>query len=108
MSGGGFKSFFENPSTNNFIVSTNLNFGIWKWFESYLDLGVLKDSGQKSRYFYGTGIRLNLLPDFFELYFPVSSNNGFELTHRNYSKKIRVIVSYNLESLGRLFSRRWL
>lgn len=108
MAGGGFKSFFENPSTNNFIVSTNLNFGIWKWFESYLDLGILKDKDKKSRYFYGTGIRLNLLPDFFELYFPVSSNNGFELSQKSYSKKIRFIVTYNLESLGKLFSRRWL
>lgn len=108
MAGGGFKSFFENPSTNNFILSSNLNFGIWKWFESYLDLGLLKNSNEKSRYFYGTGIRLNLVPDFFELYFPVSSSNGFELSQKNYSKKIRFIVSYNLESLGKLFSRRWL
>ena len=108
MAGGGFKSFFENPSTNNFILSTNLNFGIWKWFESYLDLGILKDNDEKSRYFYGTGIRLNILPDFFELYFPVSSNNGFELSQENYSSKIRFIVSYNLESLGKLFTRRWL
>ena len=108
MAGGGFKSFFDNPSTNNFILATNLNFGIWKWFESYLDLGMLKDRNEKSRYFYGTGIRLNLLPDFFELYFPVSSNKGFELSQNNYSKKIRFIISYNLESLGNLFSRRWL
>ena len=108
MAGGGFKSFFENPSTNNFILSTNLNFGIWKWFESYLDLGILKDKEEKSRYFYGTGIRLNILPDFFELYFPVSSNNGFELSQENYSNKIRFIVSYNLESLSKLFTRRWL
>ena len=108
MAGGGFKSFFENPSTNNFILSTNLNFGIWKWFESYLDIGILKDKDEKSRYFYGTGIRLNILPDFFELYFPVSSNNGFELSQANYSSKIRFIVSYNLESLGQLFTRRWL
>ena len=108
MAGGGFKSFFENPSTNNFILSTNLNFGIWKWFESYLDLGILKDKNEKSRYFYGTGVRLNILPDFFELYFPVSSNNGFELSQENYSSKIRFIVSYNLESLSKLFTRRWL
>lgn len=108
MSGGGFKSFFEDPSSNNFMFTTNLNIGLWKWFEGYLDIGSLKNKGEKSRYFYGTGIRLNLLPDFFELYFPVSSTNGFELNDNNYYKKIRFIVSYNLESLGNLFSRRWL
>ena len=108
MSGGGFKSFFEDPSSNNFMFTTNLNIGIWKWFEGYLDIGTLKNKGEESRYFYGTGLRLNLLPDFFELYFPVSSTNGFELNDNNYHKKIRFIVSYNLESLGNLFSRRWL
>ena len=108
MAGGGFKSFFDNPTTDNFMLTTNLNIGLWKWIEGYLDLGMLKDKGEKSRYFYGTGLRLNLLPDFFELYFPISSSNGFELSQKSYSNKIRFIVSYNLESLGNLFSRRWL
>ena len=108
MAGGGFKSFFDNPTTDNFMLTTNLNIGLWKWIEGYLDLGMLKDNGKKSRHFYGTGLRLNLLPDFFELYFPISSSNGFELSQKSYSNKIRFIVSYNLESLGNLFSRRWL
>ena len=108
MAGGGFKSFFEEPTTNNFMLTTNLNIGIWKWIEGYLDLGMLKDDIGESRYFYGSGIRLNLLPDFFELYFPVSSSNGFELDDYRYYSNIRFIVSYNLESLGKLFSRRWL
>ena len=108
MAGGGFKSFFDNPTTDNFMLSTNLNIGLWKWIEGYLDIGTLKDKGEKPRYFYGTGLRLNLLPDFFELYFPISSSNGFELSQENYSNKIRFIVSYNLESLSKLFTRRWL
>ena len=108
MAGGGYKSFFNDPTTNNFILTSNLNVGIWKWIEGYLDIGILKDSGEDSRYYYGTGLRLNLLPDFFELYFPISSSNGFELNDFRYNNKIRFIVSYNLESLSRLFSRRWL
>ena len=108
MAGGGFKSFFDNPTTDNFMLTTNLNIGLWKWIEGYIDIGTLKDKGEKPRYFYGTGLRLNLLPDFFELYFPISSSNGFELSQENYSNKIRFIVSYNLESLSKLFTRRWL
>ena len=108
MAGGGFKSFFDNPTTDNFMLTTNLNIGLWKWIEGYLDLGTLKDKGEKPRYFYGTGLRLNLLPDFFELYFPISSSNGFELSQEDYSNKIRFIISYNLESLSKLFTRRWL
>lgn len=108
MAGGGFKSFFEDPTSNNFMLTTNLNIGIWKWLEGYLDLGILKNKKEESRYFYGTGLRLNLLPDFFELYFPISSTNGFEIGENGYDKKIRFIISYNLESIGNLFSRRWL
>ena len=108
MAGGGFKSFFEDPTTNNFMLASNLYLGIWKWIEGYLDLGTLKNKNEDPRYFYGTGIRLNLLPDFFELYFPISSSNGFELNDYRYYNNIRFIVSYNLESLGKLFSRRWL
>ena len=108
MAGGGFKSFFEDPTTNNFMLASNLYLGIWKWIEGYLDLGTLKNKNENPRYFYGTGIRLNLLPDFFELYFPISSSNGFELNDYRYYNNIRFIVSYNLESLGKLFSRRWL
>ena len=52
------------------MLTSNLNIGIWKWIEGYLDLGTLKNKNEDPRYFYGTGIRLNLLPDFFELYFP--------------------------------------
>ena len=47
------------------------------WTEGYLDLGILKDKNHEKREFYGTGIKLNLLPDFFELYFPISSSNGY-------------------------------
>ena len=43
MAGGGFKSFFEEPTTNNFMLTTNLNIGIWKWIEGYLDTGVYSE-----------------------------------------------------------------
>ena len=108
MAGGGFKSFFEDPTSNNFMLTSNLNIGLWKWLEGYLDLGILKNKDQESRYFYGTGLRLNLLPDFFELYFPLTSTNGIEVSDNSYHEKIRFIISYNLESIGNLFSRRWL
>ena len=108
ISGGGFKSFFNNANTNNLIVTSNINIGIWKWFEAYSDFGLIKNFDESSRFFYGSGIRLNILPDFFELYFPIHTSNGFEINDYRYNNKIRFIVSYSLESLGKLFSRRWL
>lgn len=107
MAGGGFKSIFENPSSNDLMISTNINIGLWKWFEGYLDLGILKDKNQKTRDFYGTGIKLNLLPDFFELYFPISSTNGIEIDDYRYYNKIRFVLSYEVNSLINLFSRKW-
>ena len=44
------------------MLTSNLYLGIWKWIEGYLDLGTLKNKNEDPRYFYGTGIRLNLLP----------------------------------------------
>ena len=107
MAGGGFKSIFENPKSNDLMIATNINLGIWKWFEGYLDLGILKDKNQKKREFYGTGIKLNLLPDFFELYFPISSSNGLEINDYRYYNKIRFVLSYEVDSLINLFSRKW-
>ena len=107
MAGGGFKSIFENPKSDDLMIATNINIGIWKWFEGYLDLGILKDKNQKKREFYGTGIKLNLLPDFFELYFPISSSNGLEIDDYRYYNKIRFVLSYEVDSLINLFSRKW-
>ena len=107
MAGGGFKSIFENPKSNDLMIATNINIGLWKWFEGYLDLGILKDKDQKTRDFYGTGIKLNLLPDFFELYFPISSSNGIEIDDYRYYNKIRFVLSYEVDSLINLFSRKW-
>ncbi len=107
MAGGGFKSIFENPKSDNLMIATNINIGIWKWFEGYLDLGILKDKNQKKREFYGTGVKLNLLPDFFELYFPISSSNGLEIDDYRYYNKIRFVLSYEVDSLINLFSRKW-
>lgn len=107
MAGGGFKSIFENQKSDDLMIATNINIGIWKWFEGYLDLGILKDKNQKKREFYGTGIKLNLLPDFFELYFPISSSNGLEINDYRYYNKIRFVLSYEVDSLINLFSRKW-
>ena len=69
--------------------------------------GILKDKNQKKREFYGTGIKHNLLPDFFELYFPISSSNGLEINDYRYYNKIRFVLSYEVDSLINLFSRKW-
>jgi hypothetical protein len=104
---GGFKSKLVNPNANQWITTANGSFNIWNWIEVYSDLGFIKNKQQDARFVYDSGIRLNLVTDYFELYFPVYSNNGWEVSQPNYSEKIRFIVAFSPQSLTGLFTRKW-
>lgn len=104
---GGFKSKLAVPLVNQWLVSTNLGINIWNWFDVYGDIGVVKNSYQKERILYDSGVRLNLVPGYFELFFPVNSSNGWEINQPNYSQKIRFIITLNPQTLARLYTRKW-
>lgn len=104
---GGFKSKLVNPNANQWITTANGSFNIWNWIEVYSDLGFIKNKQQEARFVYDSGIRLNLVTDYFELYFPVYSNNGWEVSQPKYSEKIRFIVAFSPQSLTGLFTRKW-
>jgi hypothetical protein len=105
---GGFKSKLSTPFANKWITTLNASFNIWNWIEAYGDLGFLKNTHQKEQFVYDSGIRLNLVPDYFELYFPVYSNNGWEIAQHNYNEKIRFVVTFSPKTLINLFTRKWL
>lgn len=104
---GGFKSKFEDPYANNWMITTNASFNIWKWVELYGDIGWLKSKREPGRFVYDSGIRLNLVTDYFELYFPLYSNNGWEIAQPRYDQKIRFIVTLQPKTLVKLFTRKW-
>lgn len=104
---GGFKSILTRRFANQFMTTFNAGFNIWNWIEVYGDAGLIKDKGNPAQFVYDSGIRLNLVTDYFELYFPVQSSNGFELRKPNYTEKIRFIVTLNPSTLIRLFTRKW-
>ena len=104
---GGFKSQLENPFANDWMVTGNASFNLWRWIEVYGDLGFLRNRGSDARFVYDAGIRLNLVTDYFELYFPFYSNNGWEITAPNYSQRIRFIVTLSPRTLTGLFTRKW-
>ena len=104
---GGFKSKLNNPFSNKFLTTVNASFNIWNWVEIYGDVGLLQNKSAKARFLYDSGIRLNLVPDYFELYFPIQSSNGFELGQKNYQEKIRFVVAFNTNTLLGLFTRKW-
>lgn len=104
---GGFKSKIISSSANEWITSTNMSFNVWNWIEVYGDLGFVKNRYTRPEFIYDNGIRLNLVADYFELYFPVYSNLGWEISQNNYSEKIRFVITLSPKTLMNLFTRKW-
>lgn len=106
---GGFKSFLDERYrfSNNWLTTVNASFNLWKWIELYGDAGLVKNNGLKEKFVYDSGVRLNLVTDYFELYFPLYSNNGWEISQPNYGEKIRFIITVSPKTLTGLFTRKW-
>lgn len=104
---GGFKSQLDTPFANQFIGTVNTSYSIWKYVFVYADAGVVKSRDRALAGVYDTGLRLNLLQDFFEIYMPVYSSNGWEIGQGDYDQRLRFILTLDLRTLTGLFSRRW-
>ncbi|MFY7810346.1 MAG: aminopeptidase [Flavobacterium sp.] len=104
---GGFKSRFDTRFANQWISSINTSATIWNWIEVYADFGLVKNKGIKPEFIYNSGIKLNFLPDYFELYFPIHTNYGWEVNQPNYDEKIRFVITLSAKTLTGLFTRKW-
>jgi len=104
---GGFKSYLTNSSANQWVFATNASTNIWKWIEVYGDLAWTKNKATKTKFFYDSGIRLNLVNGHFEAYFPLYSSNGFEPKHAHYSSKIRLVYTTDIKRLFNFYKRSW-
>ncbi|WP_310283689.1 aminopeptidase [Flavobacterium piscis] len=107
MAEGGFKSKLNPSYTNQWITTLNASYSLWNWIEVYGDIGFLKSKHQNENFVYDSGVRLNLVPDYFELYFPVYSNNGWEVSQNKYNEKIRFVITLSPKTLINLFTRKW-
>ncbi|MDD5150193.1 MAG: aminopeptidase [Flavobacterium sp.] len=104
---GGFKSKLSTPYSNQWITTLNGSYTIWNWIDVYGDIGFVKNKQQNGKFVFDAGIRMSLLTDYFELYFPLYSNNGWEIAQNNYNEKIRFIVTLDPNRLIKLFTRKW-
>lgn len=104
---GGFKSQLEPEFANQWITTLNGSTNIWNWIYAYGDVGLIKNRFDNPKFVYDSGVRVSLVADYFELFFPVYSNLGWEIAQPNYDQKIRFIVSLSLNTIIRLFTRRW-
>lgn len=104
---GGFKSRIDTRLANKWLTTLNSSYSIWNWVEFYGDVGLVKNENIDIEFIYETGIRLNLLTDYFEIYMPIHSNNGFEVSQENYLSRMRFMFTLNPNSLISLFTRKW-
>lgn len=104
---GGFKSILDTRFANQWLTTINAEASIWNWIFAYGDAGYIKNSGSSAQFVWDSGIKLSLVADYFELYFPVASTNGFEMGQNNYGEKIRFKVTLSPKTLLGLFTRRW-
>ena len=94
---GGFKSIFDDPYANEWMLTTNASIGVWRFVELYADAGFLKNRDESARFKYDTGVRLNFIHNFLEVYFPLQSSLGFEPGFSDYASRIRFVLTIDIE-----------
>lgn len=104
---GGFKSQLQPEFANQWLTTVNASTNIWNWIYAYGDVGIVKNRGNSGELLFDSGIRVSLVQDYFELFFPVYSSIGWEVGAEDYDQRIRFIVALDLNTLIRLFTRRW-
>ncbi|MDP2685653.1 MAG: metalloprotease [Aequorivita sp.] len=104
---GGFKSQLEPAYANSWMTTVNASTNIWKWIYAYGDVGLVHNKARGTNTVFDSGIRLSLVADYFELYFPIYSSLGFEPNLPHYDEKVRFIVTLSPKTLLGLFTRRW-
>ncbi|SEH27878.1 hypothetical protein SAMN05421593_0528 [Chryseobacterium culicis] len=106
LADGGFKSFLPG-TVNQWITSANVDSSIWKIFHVYADAGVYKNKDLPAKFIWDTGVKVRIIPDFLEVYFPIQSSLGFEPSFKDYGKRIRYTLILNLGSIINAARRGW-
>ncbi len=104
---GGIKSIVKPQFSNDWIMSLNSFTTLWKWIEAYGDLALIKNKYRPTEAVYSTGIRLNLVEDYFEVYLPFYSSLGWEINERDYKTNIRFQLTLSPSVLSKLLTRKW-
>lgn len=104
---GGFKSQLEPAYANSWMATVNASTNIWRWIYAYADVGLVSNKKRGTNAVFDSGVRVSLVADYFELYFPIYSNLGFEPNLPHYDEKVRFIITLSPKTLLGLFTRRW-
>jgi len=102
---GGFKSVLPTRFANQYMFAFNSSFGLWRWIELYNDVAFLKNKNNPLYFGYNNGIRFNFIHNILEVYFPLYSNNGWEMSQKRYPQKIRFTLTADINSIYNFFRR---
>lgn len=105
---GGFKSVLPTRFANQYMFSFNSSIGLWRWIEHYNDVAFLKNKNQDIYFAYENGIRFNFVHNILELYFPLYSNLGWEVSQEAYPSKIRFVLTLKPSAIYNFFRRGFL
>ena len=106
LADGGFKSFIPG-TVNQWITSLNVDTSVWKIFHIYADAGIYKNKNNPTQFIWDSGVKVRVIPDFLEIYFPVQSSLGFEPGFKDYGKRIRYTLILNLSTIINAARRGW-
>lgn len=106
LADGGFKSFIPG-TVNKWITSVNVDTSVWKIFHIYADAGIYDNKNQSTKFIWDSGVKVRVIPDFLEIYFPIQSSLGFEPGFKDYGKRIRYTLILNLSSIINAARRGW-
>lgn len=104
---GGFKSKLDTAFANQWMTTANFSTSIWRYIQFYGDVGLVKNKFSSAELVYDSGIRLNLVEDYFEIFFPIYSNLGWQIAQPNYDQSIRFMFTVDPQVLLGLFRRKW-
>lgn len=103
---GGFTTYTSLGQTKNWIVASNLNYKppIFLPIEAYLNVAVLDyvtNEPGRNKFFWETGVEINIIPDIFEFYFPVFMSENIkeqsDYISDKYWDKVRFSINLNFE-----------
>lgn len=96
---GGFVTQNDPGFANQWLTSVNTSVGIWRWVETFNNVSLLKNKNKSSFFDIEGGIRLNFVPDLFELYLPVYNKEGWVVNKQNYGERLRFTVTLKAQPL---------
>lgn len=104
---GGMRTAGSVKGANDWLITAQTSSTLWRWIEAYAEVGWIKNNNQNTHTHWGTGISFNIIPDFFEIHFPIYDSTGSVIKTNSYSKNIRFQLSLRPASLAQLFSQSW-